>query len=249
MSARGENEAGPFAGDLETRIDLVMTSYRTSPVRQELFVRSLRSLAKHTDVDARLWLMDDSGDREMPDVAGILSASRVELAAVCRSGMRIGQAAQFNRAFAMIDDDLRQTAWPFRCYIVKIEDDFAFKPRWLRTLVSVWHAPEFAGHNIGMLGGANGEDGPLVKIGGHDVRLTIHVAAGCMFAPVELWRQYLPVPPRDRDRRGGEPPCAAEVDWHVSRMGLRSVLATGRRCGLLDGLIEHIGGGQSTWRT
>ncbi|MFW6159493.1 MAG: hypothetical protein ACOC8E_09060, partial [Planctomycetota bacterium] len=177
-----------------TRVDLVMTTYRRDPSRHALFCEKLRSLAACTRVRSTLWLMDEGCGPELPDVRAILEGSAVELGAVCVAGDRSGQAAQFNRGYALVEDDVRQSLQHHRSFLVKLEDDFEFTDEWLRRMLSVWYAADFPDHNIAMLGGANGEGGRDVRINGERVRLTFHVAAGCMFAPLAIWRQMLPVP-------------------------------------------------------
>ena len=275
MSLTGKAETEQYKPDEYTQVHLVLTTYREDPARHALFVAMLESLAAQTRVPAVLWLMDEGsgppsnggttndgaaqqplsssrGARlrpPLPDVRGMLAGTEIELGAICQSGGRIGQAGQFNRGYALVEDAVRQSSWPYRTYLVKLEDDFEFTEFWLRKLISVWHSPDFATHNIGMLGGANGERGPVVEIAGHPVRLTFHVAGGCMFAPLALWRQYLPIPNRGRrDEQGGPTPTAAVADWHITRRSTTSVLAYGRRCGQLKDLLIHRGGGQSTWR-
>ena len=249
MSLTGTAETEQYKPDEHTQVHLVLTTHREDPARHALCVATLESLAAQTLVPATLWLLDEGTGPPLPDVRGMLAGTEIELGAVCQSGGRIGQAGQFNRGYALVEDAVRQSCWPYRTYLVKLEDDFEFTEFWLRKMISVWHSPDFATHNIGMLGGANGERGPVVEIAGHAVRLTFHVAGGCMFAPLALWRQYLPIPNRGRrDEQGGPTPTAAVADWHITRRSTTSVLAYGRRCGQLKDLLIHRGGGQSTWR-
>ena len=233
------------------QVHIIMTTYREKPERHALFQAAMASLATRTRVPATLWLMDEGAGEPLSaaKLQVMLAGSSITLGALCRAGRRIGQAAQFNRGYALVEDCVRQQSWPWRLYLVKTEDDFEFTEAWLARMIATWEHPTLAGHNIGMLGGANGEPGDRVPVGEETVRITYHVAAGCMFAPLALWRDYLPVPPRPaEDVQGGEPPTLESgVDWMVTRRGLRSVSARGRRCALLEDLIIHRGRGQSTW--
>jgi len=229
-------------------IHLVMTTYE----RRELLERTLRSLAGSTDVLCRLWLMDDASQLPLPDpdVRQALAGGSVELGAIVRGGVRVGQAGQFNRGYALVEDWLRQMGWPYRAYLCKLEDDLEFTAGWLERLAAVWEHPSLAQHNVGLLGGAYGQEGPVIDIGGEPMKLTYHVGAWCMFAPMALWRQYLPLPNRgEMDAIGGEPPSASAADWHITRSGLLSVGAYGRQCGLLNSIVKHVGTkpGDSTW--
>jgi len=251
VSRTGSGETKQAAvNDEYAQAHLVLTTYREDPGRHELCCRSLESLAEHTQTPSILWLMDEGCGPPLPDVRAILSGSQISIGAVCVSGGRIGQAGQFNRGYALAEDAVRQARWPHRTYLVKLEDDFEYTPLWLNKLISVWLSPDFPDYNIGMLGGANGERGPVVTIAGHPVRLTFHVAAGCMFAPLAAWRQLdVPVPNRGlRDAQGGPTPTSSVVDWFVTRRATHSLAMLGKRAGLLPGLLKHQGGGQSTWR-
>jgi hypothetical protein len=236
------------------QIHLVMTSYRSSSRRHELLIATLASLARQTKTPAILWLIDDDGLKHPSLDPALVQLEdddfQVQIGGVVQLGTRIGQAGAFNLGCAMAMDFARQSCWTERCYLCKVEDDLEFKPRWLETLVNVWESPDFARHHIGMLGGAYGEAGRQEMIGDTMVKLTHHVGAWCMFASMAMWRQYLPIPPRQGiDAQGGTPPSASAADWHLTRRGIDSVAAHGRTCCCV-GVVKHTGTeeGDSTWK-
>lgn len=252
--ARQAAEREPWeAPDDGAQVHLVMTTYG----RRELLIRTLRSLGALTQRPATLWLLDDGameGGANSSAVIGELLAIHVEtkirVGAYIYGGSRVGQAGQLNRGFALARDAVRQSRWLNRAYMVKLEDDLEFTAGWLRRLIYVWEHPDAALLNLGMLGGAYGEPGKHLPVGREQVKLTHHVGAWCMFAPLTMWEDYLPIPPRPRaDAQGGKPPTASSADWYINRTGRRSVLAQGRQCACL-GVVKHSGTaeGDSTWK-
>lgn len=235
-----------------SQVHLVMTTYRPDAGRHNLLEATLAALAERTQTPAILWLIDDGGllHVPLPDVKKILAGSLVSIGGIVQGGDRIGQAGSFNRGYALAEDAVRQSGWTDRTYLVKLEDDLAFAPNWLGELIDLWEDPGLARHNVGMLGGAYGQPGEHVAIGCRNVKITYHVGAWCMFAPLAMWRQYMPIPPRPGiDAQGGAPPTASSADWYLTRRGVRSVAAMGRTCACLH-VVDHVGTkeGDSTWK-
>lgn len=252
VGAYADTQREPWeAPDDGAQVHLVMTTYE----RRGFLKRTLDSLGGKTLRPATLWLMDDASSEPASSELvqfwhWLQTETQITIGGIIMGGARVGQAGQLNRGFALVRDAIRQSGWLNRTYMVKIEDDLEFTEGWLRRLIYTWEHPDAAGLNLGLIGGAYGQPGKHLPIGREQVKLTHHVGAWCMFAPLTMWEDYLPIPPRPRtDAQGGEPPSASSADWYITRRGRRSVLACGRQCACL-GVVKHIGTaeGDSTWK-
>jgi|WetSurSiteA1Bulk_404760.scaffolds.fasta_scaffold00135_9 glycosyltransferase involved in cell wall biosynthesis len=219
----------------------------TTRNRTNLLKRSLESLFDTIDpVKNRLWIVDDNSDKENTDFLSNLNHPSIET--ILFNKVRVGQHAGINRLFSLIQDWNKFYNYPYMVYVVKVEDDILFKSDWLKTFIKVWENGA-AKNNLWMLGGLNGEKGDPVNLCGVKVTITKHVSGVCMFSSYCMWKELLPVAWRDEN----DPPrdgCPSSLDWQITFNGSESLLAKGKMCGLISGLVSHLADSKdsSTWR-
>lgn len=241
---------------------LIADIFVTTKGRQDLLVRSLRSLGETTDPRTyRLTLIDDGGETESEATGDALWNARsflpkIEHRLIHRENLGLGPS--INQALSHIDTlngyfnradqfgDPAQVA-PFICYC---QDDLLYSDGWLAKLAKFFLLFEKQ-HNLGFASGVECVEHKTKKDLGNGMLLKDWIRAAQMFGRREYWMSMFPIPRFDvetgRVRAKPDNGMGSGVDWHFIRNHKNSVCNSGRTCLVLPGLAKHLGYKESTW--